>query len=81
MQSYSSNENIFAERMFRYFYRIWDKFRYKQQDSSDIVGSAIYTYKGAAGKDKKFVYKLSDLKEDILTYNFRTIDVDRKSVV
>lgn len=76
VQSYSSTENVFSERMFRYFYRIWDKFRYKYQDSSDIVGSAIYTYKGASGKDKRFVYKLPDLKEDILIYNFRTIDVE-----
>ena len=76
VQSYSSNENVFAERMFRYFYRIWDKFRYKQKDSSDIVGSAIYTYKGSAGKDKRFTYGLPELKEDILTYNFRTMDVE-----
>lgn len=77
VQSYSSNENIFAERMFRYFYRIWDKFRYKYKDNSDIVGSAIYTYKGSAGKDKKYVYKLTDLEDDILIYNFRTIDVEK----
>lgn len=76
VQSYSSSENIFAERMFRYFYRIWDKFRYKYQDNSDIVGSAIYTYKGSAGKDKRYVYKLPDLYEDILIYNFRTMDVE-----
>ena len=66
----------FVERMIRYFYRIWDKFRYKYQDNSDIVGSAIYTYKGSAGKDKKYVYKLPDLYEDILIYNFRTMDVE-----
>ena len=76
VQSYSSNENIFAERMFRYFYRIWDKFRYKYKDKSDIVGSAIYTYKGTSGKDKSYVYKLPDLEDDILIYNFRTIDVE-----
>ena len=76
VQSYSSNENIFAERMFIYFYRIWYKFRYKYKDSSDIVSSAIYTYKGAAGKDKRYVYKLPDLDEDILIYNFRTMDIE-----
>lgn len=76
VQSYSSSENVFAERMFRYFYRIWDKFRYKYKDNSDIVGSAIYTYKGTSGKDKKYVYKLPDLKDEILIYNFRTIDVE-----
>ncbi|MGL5330726.1 MAG: Rpn family recombination-promoting nuclease/putative transposase, partial [Peptostreptococcaceae bacterium] len=76
VQSYSSNENVFAERMFRYFYRIWDKFRYKYKDSSDIVGSAIYTYKGSSGKDKRYVYKLSDLEDNILIYNFRTMDVE-----
>ena len=76
VQSYSSSENIFAERMFRYFYRIWDKFRYKYKDNSDIVGSAIYTYKGSAGKDKRYVYKLPDLEDEILTYNFRTMDVE-----
>ena len=76
VQSYSSNENVFAERMFRYFYRIWDKFRYKYEDKSDIIGSAIYTYKGSSGKDKKYTYKLSGLDENILTYNFRTIDVE-----
>ncbi|MBU3135574.1 Rpn family recombination-promoting nuclease/putative transposase [Clostridium gasigenes] len=77
VQSYSSSENVFAERMFRYFYRIWDKFRYKYKDNSDIVGSAIYTYKGSAGKDKKYIYKLSDLEDDILIYNFKTMDVEK----
>ncbi|MDP4178255.1 MAG: hypothetical protein Q8900_07970, partial [Bacillota bacterium] len=62
--------------MFRYFYRIWDKFRYKYKDKSEIVGAAIYTYKGERGKDKKYVYKLPEIKEDILVYNFRTIDVE-----
>lgn len=76
VQSYSSNENVFSERMFRYFYRIWDKFRYKYNDISDIVGSAIYTYKGVAGKDKRFVYNLPDLHDEIIIYNFRTIDVE-----
>lgn len=37
--------------MFRYFYRIWDKFRYKSNDRSEIVAAAIYTYKGQRGKD------------------------------
>lgn len=46
VQSYSSEEQVFGERMFRYFYRIWDKFRYKYKDKSEIVGAAIYTYKG-----------------------------------
>lgn len=76
VQSYSSNENVFAERMFRYFYRIWDKFRYKYKDTSDIVGAAIYTYRGSSGKDKRYIYNYQDLKEDILIYNFRTIDVE-----
>ncbi|HAX72437.1 MAG TPA: hypothetical protein DCY20_02805 [Firmicutes bacterium] len=76
VQSYSSTDSVFGERMFRYFYRIWDKFRYKYQDHSDIVGSAIYTYKGLAGKDRKYSYKLADLEDDILTYEFRTIDVE-----
>lgn len=62
--------------MFRYFYRIWDKFRYKYKDNSDIVGSAIYTYKGSSGKDKRYIYKLSDLEDNILIYNFRTLDVE-----
>lgn len=61
VQSYSSSENIFAERMFRYFYRIWDKFRYKYKDNSDIVGSAIYTYKGSTSKDKRYTYEGLDL--------------------
>ncbi len=76
VQSYSSNENVFAERMFRYFYRIWDKFRYKYKDKSDIIGSAIYTYKGSSGKDKKYTYRLNGLEDDILTYNFRIIDIE-----
>ena len=29
VQSYGSGHEVFGERMFRYFYRIWDKFRYK----------------------------------------------------
>ncbi|MGL5068103.1 MAG: Rpn family recombination-promoting nuclease/putative transposase, partial [Sarcina sp.] len=76
VQSYFSKEQVFAERMFRYFYRIWDKFRYKYEDYSDIVGSVIYTYRGSMGKDKSYIYKLPNLKEDILTHNFRTIDVE-----
>lgn len=62
--------------MFRYFYRIWDKFRYKYEDYSDLVGAAIYIYKGEVGKDKNYVYKLPDIKEDVLVYNFRTIDIE-----
>jgi hypothetical protein len=77
VQSNSSMENVFAERMFRYFYRIWDKFRYKYEDKSEIVAAAIYTYKGERGKDKNYIYKLPDLGENILVYNFRTIDVER----
>ena len=41
VQSYSSEEDVFGERMFRYFYRIWDKFRYKYNDKSEIVAAAI----------------------------------------
>ncbi|MGL5067561.1 MAG: Rpn family recombination-promoting nuclease/putative transposase [Sarcina sp.] len=76
VQSYFSKEQVFAERMFRYFYRIWDKFRYKYKDYSDIVGSVIYTYKGNIGKDESYIYKLPDLEENTLTYKFRTIDVE-----
>jgi NTP pyrophosphatase (non-canonical NTP hydrolase) len=39
VQSYSSGYGIFGERMFRYFYRIWDKFRYKYDDRSEIVAA------------------------------------------
>ncbi|WP_252237269.1 MULTISPECIES: Rpn family recombination-promoting nuclease/putative transposase [unclassified Clostridium] len=77
VQSYSSDEDAFGERMFRYFYRIWDKFRYKNKDKSEVIAAAIYTYKGDRGKDKKYVYKVSKLKEEILVYNFRTIDVEK----
>jgi predicted transposase/invertase (TIGR01784 family) len=77
VQSYSSKNDIFGERMFRYFYRIWDKFRYKHKDRSEIVAAAIYTYKGDRGKDKKYVYNLPELDNDILVYNFRTIDVEK----
>ncbi|MGH4125763.1 MAG: Rpn family recombination-promoting nuclease/putative transposase [Clostridium sp.] len=77
VQSYSSGYEVFAERMFRYFYRIWDKFRYKNKDASEIVAAAIYTYKGQRGKDKKYVYKLPEIKSDILIYNFKTIDVEK----
>ena len=77
VQSYSSEEGIFGERMFRYFYRIWDKFRYKYEDKSEIVGAAIYTYKGQRGKDKRYVYKLPEIEDEILVYNFRTIDVEK----
>ena len=76
VQSYSSEENTFGERMFRYFYRIWDKFRYKYDDDSEIVAAAIYTYKGHRGKDTKYIYSLPELEGDILVYNFRTIDED-----
>ncbi len=67
VQSYSSDEAVFGERMFRYFYRIWDKFRYKYKDKSEIIAAAIYTYKGERGKDKKYVYKLPELEKEILT--------------
>ena len=77
VQSYSSEEDAFGERMFRYFYRIWDKFRYKYQDKSEIVGAAIYTYKGQRGKDTRYVYKLLESENEILVYNFRTIDVEK----
>ena len=63
--------------MFRYFYRIWDKFRYKNNDESEIVAAAIYTYKGDRGKDKRYVYKLPEIKKEILIYNFKTIDVEK----
>ena len=63
--------------MFRYFYRIWDKFRYKNNDTSEIVAAAIYTYKGDRGKDTRYVYKPLDLEEEILIYNFRVIDVEK----
>ena len=63
--------------MFRYFYRIWDKFRYKNNDTSEIVAAAIYTYKGHRWKDTRYVYKPLDLEEKILTYNFRIIDVEK----
>lgn len=79
VQSYSSDEDAFGERMFRYFYRIWDKFRYKNKnkDKSEVIAAAIYTYKGKRGKDKKYVYKVPKIKDEILTYNFRTIDVEK----
>lgn len=63
--------------MFRYFYRIWDRFRYRYDDKSEIVAAAIYTYRGENGKDKRYVYRLPELEEDILVYNFRTMDVEQ----
>ncbi|NFO89127.1 hypothetical protein FDC58_08350 [Clostridium botulinum] len=77
VQSYSSDEDVFGERMFRYFYRIWDKFRYKNKDKSEVIAAAIYTYKGERGKDTKYVYKVPKLNDEILVYNFRTIDVEK----
>ncbi|NFT91044.1 Rpn family recombination-promoting nuclease/putative transposase [Clostridium botulinum] len=77
VQSYSSDEDAFGERMFRYFYRIWDKFRYKNKDKSEVIAAAIYTYKGERGKDTKYVYKVPKLNDEILIYNFRTIDVEK----
>ncbi|KIL07496.1 hypothetical protein SR42_00115 [Clostridium botulinum] len=68
-------EDVLGERMFRYFYSIWDKFRYKNKDKSEIVVAAIYTYKGEHGEDKKYVYKLPELEKEILTYNFKTIEI------
>ena len=77
VQSYSSDEDVFGERMFRYFYRIWDKFRYNNKDKSEVIAAAIYTYKGERGKDKSYVYKVPKIEDEILTYNFRTIDVEK----
>ncbi len=76
VQSYSSDEDVFGERMFRYFYRIWDRFRYKNKDKSEVISAAIYTYKGRRGKDKQYVYRIPKIEDEILTYNFRTIDVE-----
>ena len=76
VQSYSSDREVFGERMFRYFYRIWDKFRYKYNDKSEIIAAAIYTYKGSRGKDKSYIYKLPEIEKEILTYNFKTIDIE-----
>ena len=76
VQSSNKGENVFGERMFRYFYRIWDRFRYKYEDKSEIVAAAIYTYAGQNGKDKNYIYKLPELEEEIIKYNFRTIDVE-----
>jgi len=76
VQSSSNGYEIFGERMFRYFYRIWDKYRYKYNDRSEIVAAAIYTYKGDRGKDKSYVYKVPEIEKDILVYNFKTIDVE-----
>lgn len=77
VQSYSSEVEVFGERMFRYFYRIWDKFRYKYEDRSEIAAAAIYTYKGSRGKDKNYIYKLPEIEKEILIYNFKTIDVEK----
>ena len=76
VQSYQSLDNEFGERMFRYFYRLWDKFRYEYKDKSQLVASAIYTYRGNAGKDKNFIYKIPQIPGNILTYNFKTLDVE-----
>lgn len=76
VQSYSSSKEVFGERMFRYFYRIWDKFRYKYKDKSEIIAAAIYTYKGSRGKDTSYVYKIPEIDKDILIYNFKIIDVE-----
>ena len=77
VQSYSSDEDVFGERMFRYFYRIWDRFRYKNKDKSEVIAAAIYTYKGNRGKDTRYVYKVPKLDDEVLTYNFRTIDIEK----
>ncbi|MGH4118761.1 hypothetical protein [Clostridium sp.] len=63
---YKVGQEVFGERMFRYFYRIWDKFRYKNNDESEIVGAVIYSYKGERGKDKRLV--------DFLEYLFLVKD-------
>lgn len=39
--------------------------------------AAIYAYKGQLGKDKRYVYKLPELENEILIYNFKTIDVEK----
>lgn len=64
VHSYDSGHKVFGEIMFRYFYRIWDKFRYKYQDKSEIVAAAIYTYKGDRGKDKSYIYKLPEIENE-----------------
>ncbi|MGL5868760.1 Rpn family recombination-promoting nuclease/putative transposase, partial [Clostridium chrysemydis] len=51
VQSYSSGDEVFSERMFKYFYRLFDKFKYKNKEEGEIIAAAIYTYKGDSGKD------------------------------
>ncbi len=41
------------------------------------MAAVIYTYKGEKGKDKRYVYKLPELEEDIIVCNFRTVDVEK----
>ncbi|MGL6185842.1 MAG: Rpn family recombination-promoting nuclease/putative transposase [Clostridium chrysemydis] len=77
VQSYSSGDEVFSERMFKYFYRLFDKFKYKNKEEGEIIAAAIYTYKGDSGKDKNYIYKPLKFKENILQYNFKVIDVEK----
>ncbi|WP_309447353.1 hypothetical protein [Clostridium sp.] len=48
-----------------------------QSLKSEIVGAAIYTYKGQRGKDQRYVYKLPEIEVYIIVYNFKTIDIEK----
>jgi hypothetical protein len=73
IEAQSYNDIRFGERMFKYFYRLYDK-HYNEKDT-DIIASAIFTYKGDAGKANKYSYSVTDTK--ILDYYYKVIDVER----
>lgn len=60
-----------STRMFRYFGRIKEKFRYEYNDDSIILTAAIYSNK-ATSSSKNIRYN----DNETLTYSFRTINID-----
>ncbi len=68
VQDYSDKK--FAERMFTYFYRIWDKYKKK------IIALAIFTEKNQHFSPDEFLY---EYEETILSYKFNIFKVLEKS--
>lgn len=64
----SSGDDAFSERMFQYFYRIYDRYQEK------IVALAVHTFQGSIDKMKTFQYDYFDTKLSYTYANYRTED-------
>ncbi len=63
-------QKIFPERMFRYFYRVWDKY------NRDVMSLAIYLDKKNPGNSQMYKYRFG---ETHLDFNFKRYYVGNQS--